>query len=204
MNRTPNDRLDQALSEFLDSGSDDDSETLRAFGPAPLDRVLDLCYRGAESRAAHIWPPPRAQGREAVDAWSSALAALGHAFPDRYLDAIEGGSLVSPTSLGEVTVVAGIPGPRAVAFLARHAGDADHLIRYHAVRALGSRDDEMAIGIVEERLSDPNALVRLAAIRGLIWRDPRPRKTLLASAATDTSFPPLLRDEAREILRSSP
>src|SRR5207302_10768446 len=67
--------LDDALSRFLDSSTpDEEIVRLREFGPAALERVLDLCFQGAAQGVPPLRPVPSVKGRDAVDAWSSAIA----------------------------------------------------------------------------------------------------------------------------------
>jgi hypothetical protein len=130
--------LDQALSKYLDSGSEENLEALLHFGPAAFSRVFELSYRGHDADVPRLNPAPKVAGREAID----------------------------------------------------------------AVRGLGSRNDELAIGVVEDRLADSDPSVYFAAIRGLAWRDRGRAEQLLRQMVNDVSTPPLLRQQAKEELEA--
>ncbi len=194
--------LDQALSTYLDSGSEENLEALLHFGPAAFSRVFELSYRGHDADVPRLNPAPRVAGREAIDAWSSVLSRLAREFPDRFFDALDALEPQPVLSVMEVVIVAGIPGRRATKWLQPFAASADWLLRYHAVRGLGSRNDELAIGVVEDRLADSDPSVHFAAIRGLAWRDRGRAEQLLRQMVNDVTTPALLRQQAKEELEA--
>jgi hypothetical protein len=194
--------LDKALSRFLDSSTpDEEIVRLREFGPAALERVLDLCFRGARHGVPPLRPVPIVKGRDAVDAWSSAIAGLGGAFPDEFLDSVQRmGLAFGKVDLTVVTTLAGIDRPRAEALLSDFAESSDYLIRYHSLRGLGWRDSETSHAAVGRHITDPSPLVRMQAIRGVARHDPFRAIPLLEAMVADGSTPPLLRNEAKALL----
>ncbi|MCA9544080.1 MAG: ammonia-forming cytochrome c nitrite reductase subunit c552, partial [Myxococcales bacterium] len=62
--------------------------------------------------------------------------------------------------------------PRALAALLRHVEDADPLVRYYAVRAVGAFQTPAALNAVRKALADPHLTVRVAAFETLMFLDP--------------------------------
>ena len=194
--------LDKALVRFLDAPSEKRAAQLRSYGPDALNRVIELAFSKSYSHVRPLKPSPTVTGRDAVDAWSSAIGVLGEAYPDEFLDLIDHHRLMSgkEVNLSMLSVLGRIDRERAAATLAEFAGDPDYLVRNQVIQGLAWRDDPSSVALVERHGSDPDLLVRLQAIRGIARRDRHRAVELLNVMVAERRLPPLLKWEATELL----
>lgn len=150
---------DDAIRDWLRDERQIDMDRLVALGPNALRRVIGIYYRG-DAADVHV----ARSGREMVDAWASLLGGLAEAYPDVFLDEIEGVRLGSSPTL-ELVILGGIADPRAAALLRKHLASPDWLVRLHAVRGLDGRTDAASLAAVETAMSDEEASVRREAVR---------------------------------------
>ena len=196
--------LDAAISKFLDSQRDDDLNSVIAFGRPALHRVLNLYYRTRDKDVAPLTPSPAVHGYGAADAWGILVAGVGGEFLDEFLDWVETRGYLGRDQLLIVSMLKGVEGTRARDILIRYSGHRDGLLRYHAVAGLQWRDDADSIGVIERHVSDPDALVKLYARKGVARRDRERGRKLLTEMVGDTKLPPMIRKDAESYLNEMP
>lgn len=196
--------LDAAISKFLDSQRDEDLKAVIAFGRPALLRVLNLFYRSRDKDVAPLTPSPAVQGYDAADAWGILVASVGREFLNEFLDWVETRGYLGRDPLLIVSMLKGVEDTRARDILIRYSGHRDSLLRYHAVAGLQWRDDADSIGVIERRVSDPDALVKLFARKGVARRDRERGRKLLTEMVGDTLVPPMIRKDAESYLNQMP
>ncbi len=111
------------------------AKRLAKLGPAAFDRVFHL-YHSTDL-------PPRLSelggelGRQCVDLWAEAIAAVARANPGKYLDWLDGRE---PTTL-DLVLLGDVADPRASTVLRRALDHPEWLHRHHAEESLARRGE---------------------------------------------------------------
>ena len=152
--------IDDALIALFewDSGAE---ERLAGFGAEAFHRVMSLYRERPADFPERLVEVMSGMGREALDAWSHAIAVVAYANPGLYVDQLEAVETLDAVILGT------IDDPRVVGILETALGHEDWLIRYHAVRSLGKRAEPEARELIGKGLADPEEMVRQAAVEEL-------------------------------------
>jgi HEAT repeats len=190
--------IDQAIAACLTEQTGAAFERVAALGPEGLRRLHDIYYRGAAWAA----PDLRGAGRELVDAWSRMLFDLAIANPEAYLEQVAARRLRLATL--EVVILGHLADPRATALLVRCCRHPEWLMRYHAVRGLGSSDDPAAVAAVDRAAKvDCSVAVRAEATAGVARRDPARARILYLGLLDHPHMTPLLRQEIEHALKKN-
>jgi hypothetical protein len=112
------------------------AKRLAALGPAAFDRVFWL-YHSTEV-PARLSELAGQRGRQSVDLWAEAIAAVARANPGRYLDWLDGRE---PSTL-DLVLLGDVADPRATTVLRSALGHPEWLHRHHARESLDRRGDE--------------------------------------------------------------
>lgn len=111
------------------------AKRLAKLGPAAFDRVLHL-YHSTEvpERLSQLGGE---LGRQCVDLWAEAIAAVARANPAKYLDWLDGRE---PSTL-DLVLLGDVDDPRASTVLRRVLGHPEWLHRHHAEESLARRGE---------------------------------------------------------------
>lgn len=149
--------IDAALIALFE-GDPGAEEWLAGFGAEAFERVMDLYQGRVDDFPARLRELQSELGRESVDCWSHAISVVAWANPEIYVDQLT----ERPNTL-DVVILATIDDPRVVGILRRALESDEWLIRYHAVRSLGSRAEPEAREHIGVALNDSEEMIRREA-----------------------------------------
>lgn len=193
--------MDTVIRSYLRQPDDVSADALVASGELGLQRLLDVWY--GHSGEPFDNPIPDVPDREAIDRWASAIAIAAVAAPAAFIDAISGEDI----STMLLAILGDVDDPRATAILCDHVDDEDWLVRCNAVTSLRRRDDPDARQGIEQALTDPNLVVRRAAIDAISHSDPDRAVSLYAGLLDAEGLTPILRSQVKAaltLLRTEP
>lgn len=193
--------MDTVIRSYLRQPDDVSADALVASGEPGLQRLLDVWY--GHSGEPFDNPIPDVPDREAIDRWASAIAIAAVAAPSAFIDAISAEDI----STMLLAILGDVDDPRATAILCDHVDDEDWLARCNAVTSLRRRDDPAARQGIERALTDPNLIVRRAAIDAISHSDPDRAVSLYSGLLDAEGLTPVLRSQveaALTLLRAEP
>lgn len=146
--------IDAALIALFEWDSNAE-ERLTGFGPEAFHRVMELYHERPADYPERLIELMSGMGREALDHWSHAIAIVAYANPGLYVD-----QLGEPLRTLDAVILGTIEDERVVGILGRALDHGDWLVRYHAVRSLGKREEPEARQHLQRALGDEEELVK--------------------------------------------
>ena len=186
--------VDTVIRSYLRQPDEASADALVASGESGLQRLLDVWY--GHSGEPFDNPIPDVPDREAIDRWASAIALAAVAAPSAFIDAISGGAI----STMLLAILGDVDDPRATDILREHVDDEDWLVRCNAVTSLRRRDEPAARAGIEPALSDPNLVVRTAAIDAISHWEPDRAVSLYSDLLGAADLTPILRSQVEAAL----